>query len=227
MFNGWSDIVSTDSVDHAIANCKHVQKYRDLGQVIYPPQDKIFRALQLVSPEEVKVVIVGQDPYHGAGEANGLAFSVDDGVKIPPSLKNIYRELARDLGYAEPTTGDLTPWAEQGVLLLNSVLTVWDGKAGSHTGLGWQDFTGEILKACVAMDRPIVFMLWGRYAIDLVSGYEQGSRDKLFLRSSHPSPLGAWKSCGSYPAFMESSPFSKCNTWLTLQGQEAINWQLT
>ena len=157
----WSDILSPAALEKAKQLQARVKKEGANGHIIYPPQDQIFRALTLTQPEAVKVVIIGQDPYHGPGQANGLAFSVSPGVAIPPSLRNIFKELQDDLGCPPPKSGDLTPWAERGVLLLNTSLTVEQGKPASHAAWGWQLFVSDICRACVALPQPIVFLLWG------------------------------------------------------------------
>lgn len=191
---------------------------------VYPPKDKVWAALEAVEPNRVRAVIVGQDPYHGAGQANGLAFSVAPGVRLPPSLRNIFKELNADLGVPIPESGDLSPWAREGVLLLNTSLTVREGEAGSHSKWGWQRVTGEIFRACTELKQPAVFLLWGAHAIGLRPEVE--APGKLCLTSSHPSPLGATKSCGEAPPFSGSRPFSRANAWLAANGAEPIDWAL-
>ncbi|MBO5550721.1 MAG: uracil-DNA glycosylase [Lachnospiraceae bacterium] len=186
------------------------------SQVIYPPSDKLFTALHLTPLEKVKAVILGQDPYHEPGQAMGMSFSVPEGIEIPPSLRNIYKEIHEDLGERIPETGDLTRWAKQGVLLLNAVLTVREHQANSHKGKGWEEFTDAIIKAVDLEDRPVVFMLWGRNARDkkaLISNPKH-----LVLEAAHPSPLSA------YNGFFDCKHFSKCNRFLTENGAEAIDW---
>lgn len=190
-------------------------------KTVFPPRDHIFAAMEAVSPEKVSVVILGQDPYHEEGQANGLAFSVQNGVRIPPSLRNIYKELHTDIGCAIPVSGDLSHWAEQGVLLINTVLTVEKGKAGSHMNLGWQEFTGSIVDACFRLPQPVVFLLWGRYATAFARP-EQGN--KLCLCSTHPSPLSASRGAKELPAFLGSKPFSVANRFLTEHGSVPIIW---
>lgn len=183
---------------------------------VYPPKELIFRALELTTLEKVKVVILGQDPYHGKGEANGLAFSVNKGIKLPPSLRNIYKELETDLGIKPALHGDLTSWAKQGVLLLNSVLTVKKDKPGSHRNMGWEEYTDSIIKEISDKRENIVFILWGKYAQskkDLIDG-----KKHLIIFSSHPSPFSARK------GFFGSKPFSKVNKYLTKNGQSKIDW---
>ncbi len=187
-------------------------------KVIYPPLNLIFSAFNYVKFEDIKVVILGQDPYHGPGEANGLAFSVNKGVKVPPSLRNIYKELADDLNIAIPIHGDLQSWAKQGVLLLNSVLTVEENKPGSHASIGWQQFTDQIIQSISIELEHVVFILWGNYAktkIDLIDASKH-----LIISSPHPSPFSANK------GFFGSKPFSKTNNYLQDKGSTAIEWQL-
>ena len=201
-------------------------------ETIFPPQTQIFRALDLTPPESVRCVIVGQDPYHTPGVANGLAFSANPGCRIPPSLRNIFKELASDLNFPMPTSPDLTPWAAQGVLLLNAALTVRAGAAGSHAKWGWQSVTEEILRVCYAkLPQPVTFLLWGRHAQSAaqragipLSADAQAS--KQILCSSHPSPLGASKGNETVPAFLGSRPFSRTNAFLQSMGASEIQWSL-
>lgn len=186
------------------------------NEVVYPPADKLFTALHHTPLDKVKVVILGQDPYHEPGQAMGMSFSVPDGIEIPPSLKNIYKEIHEDVGERIPDTGDLTRWADQGVLLLNAVLTVRAHQANSHKGKGWEEFTDAIIKAVDAEDRPVVFMLWGRNAREkkeLISG-----SGHLVLEAAHPSPLSA------YNGFFGCRHFSKCNKYLKENGIGEIDW---
>lgn len=184
--------------------------------VIYPPSDRIFTALQHTQLEEVKVVIMGQDPYHEPGQAMGMSFSVPEGIAIPPSLRNIYKEIHEDVGERIPQSGDLTRWADQGVLLLNAVLTVRQNQADSHKGKGWEEFTDAIIRAVEKEDRPIVYMLWGRHAREkkvLVNNPKH-----MVLEAAHPSPLSASR------GFFNCKHFSKCNRYLEDHGVEPINW---
>jgi uracil-DNA glycosylase len=185
------------------------------GRVIYPPHESRFQALELISPDKVRVVILGQDPYHGNAQAHGLAFSVPDGVPIPPSLRNIYIEITRDLGIAPPPNGNLVAWAQQGVLLLNTVLTVEESKAGSHQGLGWEEITDAILNHLGQLERPIVFMLWGAHA-QKKRGLITGT-NHLTLEAPHPSPLSAHR------GFLGCGHFSKANDFL---GEGRVDWQI-
>ncbi len=187
-------------------------------QTVYPPASEIFTAFHLTPLDQVKAVILGQDPYHEPGQAEGLAFSVPEGIEIPPSLVNIFQELHDDVGCPIPKSGDLRPWAERGVLLLNSVLTVRAHQAFSHAGFGWQEFTDAAIRAVDTVDRPVVFILWGRSAADKAALITNPKR--LVIRSPHPSPLSA------YRGFFGSRPFSKANAWLTAQGEEPIDWSL-
>ena len=183
---------------------------------VYPPASQIFNAFNLCPFDKVKVVIIGQDPYHEEGQAHGLCFSVDDGVKFPPSLVNIFKEIERDLGIAKPTSGNLTRWAEQGVLLLNASLTVRAHKAGTHQKKGWETFTDKAIKQLANEKEGIVFLLWGAYAqkkcefIDTAKHY--------VLKSVHPSPLSA------YRGFIGNNHFSMTNNYLKEKGQEEIKW---
>ncbi|MEP0189538.1 MAG: uracil-DNA glycosylase [Erythrobacter sp.] len=192
------------------------------GKTIYPPQGQRLKALALTPLDRVRVVVLGQDPYHGPGQAHGLAFSVRDGVKPPPSLANIFKELESDLGLERPQTGNLTPWAKQGVLLLNNTLTVQDGKAGSHAGRGWDEITDACVTAVAERGDPCVFVLWGSHAqkkANRVRALGQ-STDHLIINSPHPSPLSA------YRGFFGSKPFSQTNAFLKEHGVSPIDWAL-
>jgi uracil-DNA glycosylase len=186
------------------------------GAVIYPPGDLIFNALNSTPFDKVKVVILGQDPYHGPGQAHGLCFSVQDGVPLPPSLLNIYKELEVDLGSSRPVGGNLQHWAEQGVLLINAVLTVERGRAGAHQGKGWEKFTDRIVSELNESRDGLVFMLWGSYAMKKGAMIDCGRH--LVLTAPHPSPLSAHR------GFFGCRHFSKANTWLEQHGQSPINW---
>lgn len=191
------------------------------GKRIYPPRGCRLRALELTPLEAVKVVILGQDPYHGAGQAHGLCFSVPEGVKTPPSLVNIYKELASDLGLPRPEHGNLEKWARQGVLLLNNALTVEDGRAGSHQNMGWEAITDAAVAAVAAHDLPSVFLLWGSHARNKAARVPglMGGRH-LVLTAPHPSPLSA------HSGFFGCRHFSKANAFLEEQGRGAIDWSL-
>lgn len=183
---------------------------------VFPPQEKIFRALELVAPQAVKVVIIGQDPYHGKGQACGLSFSVADGVKCPPSLVNIFKEVTSDTGSSMPLNGDLSRWAEQGVLLLNSTLTVESGRATSHQKLGWENVTQKIIDTLGAKRSEIVYILWGSHAQRIGSNIDPVRN--LVIRGVHPSPLS------SYRGFFGSRPFTAANEYLINKEKEAIIW---
>lgn len=187
-------------------------------QVIYPKGDDIFNAFKFTPFSEVKVVILGQDPYHGPNQAHGLAFSVPGEQKLPPSLQNIFKELAEDLGVTQPPTGDLTPWAKQGVLLLNTALTVRAHEAHSHRGQGWENFTDAVIKVLSAQREGVIFVLWGGPARSKKSLIDTNKH--AIIESAHPSPLSA------YRGFFGSKPFSQINNILLQQKQAPINWQL-
>lgn len=191
------------------------------GKRIYPPAGSRLRALELTPLESVKVVVLGQDPYHGPGQAHGLAFSVPDGVRIPPSLANIYKEIERELAIAPPRHGNLAGWARQGVLLLNNALTVEEGKAGSHQNLGWEAITDAAVAAVAAKAQPCVFLLWGNHARNKaarVPGLREGPH--LVLTAPHPSPLSA------HSGFFGCGHFARANAFLEEHGRTPIDWRL-
>lgn len=192
------------------------EEYRT--HLVFPPADDIFNAFALTPLSKVKVVILGQDPYHGDGQAHGLCFSVKPDVEIPPSLENIYKELQDDCGCYIPNNGYLTKWAEQGVLLLNTVLTVRAHQANSHRGIGWEEFTDAAIRILNEQDRPIVFILWGRPA--QMKRAMLNNPKHLILEAPHPSPLSA------YRGFFGSRPFSRTNKFLQQNGIEPIDWQI-
>lgn len=213
-----------------------VANMREAGLVIYPPQNLVLNALATTPSAAVRAVIVGQDPYHEPGQAMGLSFSVPEGCKLPPSLRNVYKELAVDLECAMPESGDLTAWAKGGVLLLNTTLTVVEHKANSHAKLGWSVLTDYVIQRCMTLPQPIVFLAWGRNAIDLIEGAKakavaQGEGapgslgNKFVLASTHPSPLSATRPAGEVPAFIGSRPFSQANKLLTQAGSKPIHWE--
>lgn len=187
------------------------------NQSIYPPGKSIFRAFDLCSFDQVEVVILGQDPYHGAGQANGLCFSVKEGIAFPPSLKNIYKEIEADLGLKMANTGDLDGWARQGVLLLNATLTVRAGQAGSHQSKGWELFTDAVIKKVSDLKEHVVFMLWGRYAQN--KGQVIDHSKHSVLEAAHPSPFSA------HSGFFGCKHFSKANEYLKLVGKKPIKWE--
>lgn len=186
------------------------------GAVIYPPGDLIFNAMNSTPFEAVKVVVLGQDPYHGPGQAHGLCFSVQDGVAPPPSLLNIYKELETDLATGRPVSGNLQNWAKQGVLLLNAVLTVERGRAGAHQGQGWEQFTDRIVSELNEFREGLVFMLWGSYAMKKGAVIDRSRH--LVLTAPHPSPLSAHR------GFFGCRHFSRANAWLEERGEIPINW---
>jgi len=190
------------------------------GKTIYPPRGQRLRAFELTPLDQVKVVILGQDPYHGPGQAHGLAFSVPEGVRTPPSLVNIYKELQADLGVQIPPHGNLESWARQGVLLLNNALTVEAGQAGSHQNRGWEAITDAAVAAVAARAEPSVFILWGSHARKKAMRVPElaGNTRHLILTAPHPSPLSA------HSGFFGSRPFSKANAFLEAQGRGAIDW---
>ena len=187
------------------------------GRRFYPPAELVFNALALTPLDDVRVVILGQDPYHGAGQAMGLCFSVPVGVALPPSLRNVYDELERDVGVPRPTTGDLTPWAERGVLLLNAVLTVSPGKPASHAGKGWEQFTTRAIRELSDRSEGIVFLLWGKYAQQ--KGEVVDASRHHVLKAAHPSPY-------SVDGFRGCSHFSRAEALLAEGGREPIDWSL-
>lgn len=188
------------------------------NHTVYPPEEEVFTALKLTPYDDVRVFILGQDPYHDENQAHGLAFSVRPGVPPPPSLRNIFKELQADLGCPMPNNGSLVPWAKQGVLLLNAVLTVRAHQANSHKGKGWEKFTDAVMRAVSARDDPVVFVLWGGYARKKVELIDAGRH--TIVESAHPSPLSARS------GFFGSRPFSKINAALRAAGKPEVDWQL-
>ena len=217
--NSWDGLLSDQFREEYYLKLREFLKQEYSTQIIYPDMYNIFNALKITDYDAVKAVIIGQDPYHGEGQAHGLCFSVQKGIAPPPSLLNIYKELQQDLGITPPQgIGDLTPWAEQGVLLLNTVLTVRGGQANSHKGKGWEQFTDRIITLLNERETPMVFILWGanaRAKKELIS-----NPSHLVLESAHPSPLSA------YNGFFGCRHFSKTNDFLVRTGQEPINWSL-
>lgn len=207
--------IAVDVVPYFLAR---VQNARKEGQVIFPKDEDIFKAFELTMFEEVKVVILGQDPYHDSGQANGLSFSVPAHCTLPPSLKNIFKELKNDLDIPISSHGDLTHWASQGVLLLNASLTVIAGKAGSHNKIGWHRFTDAVIQSLSDNRKNIVFILWGNFAKSKIKFID--SNKHLILTAAHPSPLGAHR------GFWGSKPFSKANNYLIENGIKPIDWAL-
>ncbi|MCA0255053.1 MAG: uracil-DNA glycosylase [Proteobacteria bacterium] len=217
--DSWKQALSAEfSSDYMTALRAFLVAEREAGKRIFPKGAEYFRALDLTPLDAVKVVILGQDPYHGAGQAHGLCFSVQPGVRIPPSLVNIYKEMQADLGIPPARHGFLESWAKQGVLLLNSVLTVEEARAASHQGQGWERFTDAVIRIVNERCEHVVFILWGAYA-QRKAAFVDTSRH-LVLKSVHPSPLSA------HNGFFGSKPFSKANEWLVKQGRDPVNWQL-
>ena len=216
--NSWDKVLKEmfDSKEYQAFFQKIEKEYQN--KIIYPKKENIYNALKLTPYENVKVVIVGQDPYHGENEAHGLSFSVQSGIKLPPSLKNIYKEILNDLNIVEPNCGDLTSWAKEGVLLLNSVLTVEKDKPASHAKIGWNKYTDYIIQKINEKEKPVVFILWGNFAKtkkELITNPKH-----LIITSAHPSPFSARN------GFFESKPFSKTNEFLKENNIKPINWQL-
>lgn len=216
--NSWQEILADEFQKPYYQELRQFLKNEYQTQQIHPDMYHIFEALEKTPYEEVKVVILGQDPYHGLNQAHGLSFSVQPGIKVPPSLKNIYKELEADLGISPVSHGYLTSWAEQGVLLLNSVLTVRESQAYSHRGKGWEKLTDEIIQKLNQREKPIVFILWGKPAQQKISMID--TTKHLIISSVHPSPLSAHR------GFFGSKPFSKTNQALLQMGETPINWQL-
>ncbi len=210
-----NDVLKSER-SHALA--KMLAMRESAGVPIYPPKPRRFRALELVAPDNVKAVILGQDPYHGQGQAHGLAFSVLPDVRIPPSLRNIFKELNRDLGIGPPKHGCLESWARQGVLLLNTVLSVEEGKAGSHQGLGWEEITDAVIAHAGGGRSPSVFMLWGSHAQKKKPLIDAARH--LILEAPHPSPLSAHR------GFLGCGHFGKANAFLKQSGVAEIDWRL-
>lgn len=216
--NSWDGILTGEFEKPYYLKLKEFLTHEYKTKVIYPDKYNIFNALKLTPYEEVKVVILGQDPYHGPGQAHGLSFSVQPGIQTPPSLQNMYKELRDDLGCFIPNNGYLVPWAQQGVLLLNTVLTVEAGKANSHRKKGWENFTDEVIKKLNERDKPIVFLLWGNNAKEKMNLITNPNH--FILTTVHPSPLSATR------GFMGCKHFSKTNEILKALGEKEINWQI-
>ena len=216
--NDWNELLKDEFSKEYYLTLREFLKNEYNTKTIYPDKYDIFNALHYTSYEDVKVVILGQDPYHGPNQAHGLSFSVNPGVRIPPSLLNIYKELNSDLGCYIPNNGYLKKWADQGVLLLNTVLTVRAHNANSHQGMGWEQFTDSVINAVNMQDRPIVYMLWGSPAQRKIPMLTNPKH--LILKCPHPSPLSA------YRGFFGCRHFSQCNEFLESHGVEPIDWQI-
>lgn len=213
----WNEILAEEMEKDYYQELQAFVQKRRAEVRVFPEEKNVFNALELTPFESVKVVILGQDPYHGFGQAHGLSFSVQKGIPLPPSLKNIYRELQEDIGGELPTEGDLSHWAKQGVLLLNTVLTVEEGNANSHKGKGWETLTNRLIESLNELNHPVIFILWGKPAQDkekLIT-----NPNHVILKAPHPSPLSA------YRGFFGSKPFSRVNDILIQQGQSPIRWK--
>ena len=212
----WNEILAEEMQKDYYQELQAFVQKRRAEVRVFPEEKNVFTALELTPFESVKVVILGQDPYHGFGQAHGLSFSVQKGTPLPPSLKNIYKELQEDIGGELPTEGDLSHWAKQGVLLLNTVLTVEEGNANSHKGMGWERLTNRLIESLNELKHPVIFILWGKPAQDkekLIT-----NPNHVILKAPHPSPLSA------YRGFFGSKPFSRVNDILIQQGQTPIRW---
>jgi len=214
----WREFVLNEMNQEYFQNLSTKINQAQKANSIYPPLEYRLEALRYFPPAETKVLILGQDPYHGPGQAHGLSFSVPIGQKLPPSLRNIFKELKSDLNLDPPFSGDLSPWAKQGVLLLNSALTVEESKAGSHLNWGWNEFTDRLIQYLAANTNKLVFVLWGKYAQSKASLIPADKH--LILQSAHPSPLSAHR------GFFGSKVFSKINAYLIEQDRSPIEWQL-
>ena len=213
----WKDVLNTEfEKDYFKKLTDFVRSEYMSGKTIYPEPKNIFNAFNLCPLDKVKVVIIGQDPYHEPHQAHGLCFSVESGTDFPPSLQNIYKEIESDIGHKSITNGDLTEWAKQGVLLLNSTLTVQAHLAASHSGKGWETFTDAVIKAVAENKKHVVYMLWGSFAQKKAEYVN--SKDNLVLKSAHPSPLSA------YRGFFGNHHFSSANNYLIENGETPINW---
>ena len=216
MMTTWNEILVEEMHKDYYQELQAFVQKRRAEVRVFPEEKNVFNALELTPFESVKVVILGQDPYHGFGQAHGLSFSVQKGIPLPPSLKNIYKELQEDIGGELPTEGDLSHWAKQGVLLLNTVLTVEEGNANSHKGMGWERLTNRLIESLNELNHPVIFILWGKPAQDKEKLITNPSH--VILKSPHPSPLSA------YRGFFGSKPFSRINDILIQQGQIPIRW---
>lgn len=216
--NDWDKILKKETEKEYFINLIKYIKTEYQTKSISPKQSEIFKTFQKTSYQSTKVVILGQDPYHGKDQAEGLSFSVKIGVKKPPSLQNIFKELNNDLGYKIPENGSLMPWTDEGILLLNAVLTVENGKPASHKNLGWEIFTDEVIKIINKKTTPVVFILWGNFAKD--KKYLITNPIHYIIESTHPSPFSA------YNGFFGSKPFSKTNKYLISKGLKPINWEI-
>ena len=215
---GWKKLIETENTKPYMKQLKQHLLNDYNTRTVYPGHKDILKALEVTPFEEVKVVILGQDPYHGPGQAHGLSFSVPNGMRTPPSLLNIFKELSTDLNVPQPTHTDLTPWAKQGVLLLNTTLTVLGGNPLSHANLGWETLTDEILQWVNDEKESVIFILWGAHAQKKIRFIDQNKH--LIIKSPHPSPLSAHR------GFFGSKPFSRSNEYLISRGLQPVNWTL-
>lgn len=216
--NDWNGVLKDEFEKEYFEKLTDFVKTEYKSEVCFPPVKDIFNAFKMCSFSNTKIVILGQDPYHGKGQAHGLSFSVPEGMKIPPSLRNIFKELTSDLGVDSPTQGDLTSWAKQGVLLLNATLTVRKSTPGSHQKQGWEEFTDSVIKTISNKKESVVIVLWGKFAEQKVSLIDESKH--CIITSSHPSPFSAHR------GFLGSKPFSKTNEFLEKKGIEKIDWEL-
>lgn len=216
----WKEFIALESNKEYYIKLKGFIDKDYESEIIYPPKKDVFNAFKYCPLNKVKIVILGQDPYHGHGQAHGLSFSVNKGVALPPSLRNIYKELQTDVGFLQPDHGDLSEWSIQGVLLLNDVLTVKAGKAGSHQKLGWEEFTENVISYLSENKNDLVFLLWGNHAIK--KGKNINRTKHLVLTSGHPSPMSA-----NQGKWFGNKHFSQANTYLISKEQQPVNWQLS
>ncbi|HBZ11984.1 MAG TPA: uracil-DNA glycosylase [Bacillus bacterium] len=216
--NDWAPLMEEEFKKPYYLRLREFLKKEYVDKTVYPPMHDIFNALKFTPYHHVKVVLLGQDPYHGPGQAHGLSFSVKPGVKIPPSLINIFKELRDDLGYPIPNNGCLVKWANEGVLLLNTVLTVRAGEAHSHRGKGWETFTDKVISLINEREKPVIFILWGRPAQEKIRLID--TTKHTIIKSPHPSPLSANR------GFFGSRPFSQANQRLLELGEKPIDWQI-
>lgn len=216
--NDWAELLQGEFEQPYYLQLREFLKQEYATKTIYPNMYDIFNAFHFTPYEDIKVVILGQDPYHGPNQAHGLSFSVQPGVPLPPSLRNIFKELSQDVGCELPTNGSLIPWAKQGVLLLNTVLTVRQGEANSHRGKGWERFTDRVIACINEREKPVIFILWGRPAQSKLALIDQ-AKHKI-IQAPHPSPLSASR------GFFGSRPFSQANDFLRELGEIPVNWCL-
>lgn len=214
--DSWKASLQNEFQKEYFLNLSSFVREEYLNTTVYPPPKQVFRAFDLCPFDEVKVVIVGQDPYHGKGQANGLSFAVEKSMRIPPSLQNIFKEIRQDLGIEPENSGDLTRWAKQGVLMLNAVLTVRAASPASHKGRGWEEFTDAVIQELSEKKKNIVYMLWGKYAQEKGAAIDRDNN--LVLSSAHPSPYSA-------KLFHGNHHFSQCNEYLEKQGMKPIDWR--